>query len=454
MIQSERIDPLNSRPVQNGRYVLYWMQAAQRCEYNHALEYAIGQANLVSLPVVVLFCLLDDYPEANLRHYHFMLQGLQETQEALDKRDVQMVVFHGSPEIGVPQHAEQASQVVVDAGHLRIQRQWRSNVASALTCLLTEVETNLIVPLEQVSDKENFSAGTLRPRITRQLSTYLVPIRHTRPKQNSQGLRLKSMDISDLEATLSQLALDRTVSPAQDFAGGTTNAKKRLRHFLTHKIDRFSDLRNDPSLDYTSGLSPYLHFGQISPLYVALQTDKIESPGKASFLEELIVRRELSFNYVHYNPKYDEYEGLAAWARRTLNFHERDKRDYVYTLKQFEQANTHDPYWNAAQQEMVLAGKMHGYMRMYWGKKILEWSASPETGFNIALALNNKYELDGRDPNAFAGVAWCFGQHDRAWGERPVYGKVRYMNANGLKRKFDIEGYVDRVRRISDASPA
>jgi len=454
MIQPERIEQLNARPPKTGRYVLYWMQAAQRCEYNHALEYAIEQANQANLPVVVLFCLVDDYPEANLRHTHFMLQGLQETQRTLHGRGMQMVVFDGSPEIGVPQYGKQATEVVVDAGHLRVQRKWRSNVASKLTCCLTEVETNLIVPLEQVSDKENFSAGTLRPRILRQLDTYMVPMRHTRPKQDSLGLPLKSMDISDLEATLSQLALDRSVPPAPDFCGGTASAKERLRHFLTHKIDHFANFRNDPSLDYTSGLSPYLHFGQISPLYVALQADKLNSPGKASFLEELIVRRELAFNFVHYNPKYDAYKGLAPWARRTLNFHARDKREYLYTLEQFEQAKTHDPYWNAAQQEMVLTGKMHGYMRMYWGKKILEWTKHPREGFRIALALNNKYELDGRDPNAFAGVAWCFGQHDRAWGERPVYGKIRYMNANGLKRKFDIEAYVRNVQLLSDTSPS
>ncbi len=452
MIQSEHIEQLNAKPLHAGRYVLYWMQAAQRCDYNHALEYAIQKANQANLPVVVLFCLVDDYPEANLRHYHFMLQGLQETQQALGKRGVQMVVFHGSPETGVPEYAKEATQVIVDAGHLRIQRQWRSHVASTLPCPLTEVETNLIVPLEQVSDKENFSAGTLRPRITKQLGTYMVPMRHTKPRQESLGLPLKSLNISDLEATLSQLALDRTVSPAPDFKGGTQAAKKRLKSFLAHKIDHFADFRNDPSLDYTSGLSPYLHFGQISPLYVALQADKKESPGKASFLEELIVRRELAFNFVHYNPKYDAYEGLAAWALRTLNFHTPDKREYVYNLTEFEQAETHDPYWNAAQREMVLTGKMHGYMRMYWGKKILEWSASPEEGFNIALALNNKYELDGRDPNAFAGVAWCFGQHDRAWGERPVYGKVRYMNATGLKRKFDIQAYVEKVRGFTEGS--
>ena len=323
MVQPERIEKINARPLRDGRYVLYWMQAAQRSEYNYALEYAIGQGNQANLPVVVLFCLVDGYPEANLRHYHFMLQGLLETQQALAARGVQMVVFHGSPEIGVPQYAEEAAQVVVDAGHLRIQRQWRLAVASALSCSLTEVETSLIVPLEVVSDKENYSAGTLRPRIQRQLETYLVPLRHIRPKRTSIGMTFKSADITDLDKALGQLVLDRSVSPAPDFVGGTGAAKKRLRHFLAHKINRFTDLRNDPSQNYTSGLSPYLHFGQISPLYVALQADRTESPGKASFLEELIVRRELAFNFVHYNQRYDQYEGLAPWALRTLNFHVR-----------------------------------------------------------------------------------------------------------------------------------
>ncbi|MFC1764714.1 deoxyribodipyrimidine photo-lyase [Planctomycetota bacterium] len=452
MIQPERVEKLNNKPLQRGRYVLYWMQAAQRSEYNHALEYAIQHGNRDHLPVVVLFCLIDDFPEANLRHYHFMLQGLQRTQQQLTARDIQMVVYQGSPEVGVPRFAEQANQVVVDAGHLRIERQWRRAVANQLTCTLTEIETNVIVPIEQVSDKENYSAGTLRPRIQRQLETYLTPLRHTRPKHSSLDLPLTHFDISDLDGTLAQLKLDRSVPAAPGFVGGTAPAKKRLQRFLAKKIDRFADLRNDPSLDYTSGLSPFLHFGQISPLYIALQANKNPSPGKVSFLEELIVRRELAFNFVHYNPKYDNYEGLAPWARRTLNFHQRDKRDSIYSLEQFEKALTHDPYWNAAQQEMVLTGKMHGYMRMYWGKKILEWSRRPAEGFKITLALNNKYELDGRDPNAFAGVVWCFGQHDRAWGERPVFGKVRYMNANGLKRKFDIEAYVERIRCLVNAA--
>jgi deoxyribodipyrimidine photo-lyase len=195
-------------------------------------------------------------------------------------------------------------------------------------------------------------------------------------------------------------------------------------------------------------MSPYLHFGQISPLYIALKVQGAKSPGQDSFLEELIVRRELSMNFVLYNRHYDSFDCLPAWAQASLTAHGKDRRPYLYPLKTFETAQTHDPYWNAAQGEMLITGKMHGYMRMYWGKKILEWSSSPEEAYRIALYLNNKYELDGRDPNGFAGVAWCFGKHDRAWGERPIFGKIRYMNANGLRRKFDAGAYVKKIDRM------
>jgi deoxyribodipyrimidine photo-lyase len=201
-----------------------------------------------------------------------------------------------------------------------------------------------------------------------------------------------------------------------------------------------------------SGLSPYLHFGQIGPLEVALTVR--EAPGipekaKEAFLEEMIVRRELSANFVFYNPRYDTYEGaLPAWSRATLEKHRHDPRPYLYGLQELENAATHDLYWNAAQEEMVKTGRMHNYMRMYWGKKIIEWSASPEEAWDTALYLNNRYELDGRDPNAFAGIAWCFGKHDRPWAEHPVFGQVRFMNQKGLDRKFRMKAYLSRVASL------
>lgn len=423
------------------------MQAAQRAEYNHALELAIQKANELNQPVVLIFGLTDDYPEANFRHYKFMLEGLRETQNALKERDVKLVIRRKSPDSAVIEAAKKASIVIVDAGQLLIQRQWRQAVAQKIDCPLFEVETNLIVPVEQASFKEEFSAGTFRPRITAKLDYYLKKPQQVKLKIKSTACDFDSFDIRNVEKALGKLKIDRSVKMGK-FVGGIKNAKKLLAEFIDKKLDRFAEERNDPNADCISNLSPYLHFGQVSPMKIAIEVLKTDSPGKEAFLEELIVRRELSHNFVRFNQRYDDFDALPAWAKRTLNFHARDKREYNYTLREFELAETHDPYWNAAQKEMVLTGKMHGYMRMFWGKKILEWSKNPQQAFKTALYLNNKYELDGRDADGFAGVAWCFGKHDRAWSERPVFGKIRYMNAAGLKRKFDADAYVRKIEEM------
>mgnify|MGYP006295405795 CR=1 FL=1 len=451
MIQKERIRHLNEGPAREGRYVLYWMQAAQRADWNHALEYAIDRANDSNRPVVAAFGLTADYPEANARHYQFMLEGLSEVVEDLAGRGIQTVVRDEAPSQCIPELAEQASLVVVDDGHLHIQRQWRAAVAEAVDCPLEEVETNVIVPVEEATEKENFSAGTLRPRIHRKLDRYMARLKRRKLRRDSLDLRLDGLDLDDPVRILNELGTDTSVGPAPGFHGGSHEAKRRLTAFLKEGLAGYPEQRNDPNADGQSGLSPYLHFGQISPLEIAVKVRAKGGPGTDEFLEELIVRRELSQNFVYYNDRYDSYECLPPWALRTLNYHARDERQYTYSTEQFEQAKTHDPYWNAAQRDMVLTGKMHGYMRMYWGKKILEWTKSPQEAFRIALYLNNKYELDGRDPNSYAGVAWCFGKHDRAWAERPVFGKVRYMNAAGLKRKFDPDAYVRRVERLEAA---
>jgi deoxyribodipyrimidine photo-lyase len=470
MIQKERIRELNGRPVRDGRYVLYWMQAAQRADYNHALEYAIQTANERCKPLLAVF-VLTDYPEANLRHYQFMLEGLAGTQKDLAKRGVVLAIQKGRPEEVVPGLAREADVVITDDGYLRIQRQWRRDVAEAVDCAMTEVVTNVIVPVRTASEKENFSAGTLRPRICRQLREFLVPLRkqklkcphvcHSGECQNPveiAGFRVKpgmtresieSLSLGDVNAILSKMKIDMSVLPSKVFKGGAAEARRRLKKFIAEKLGRYGGNRADPTKDIQSHLSPYLHFGQISPLEIALAVKKTRDPGKATFLEELIVRRELAFNYVWYNPRYDAYDALPRWALNTLNVHAKDKREYIYTLEQLEEARTHDPAWNAAQMEMVAGGKMHNYMRMYWGKKILEWTKSPKQAFEWTLYLNNKYELDGRDPNGFAGVAWCFGKHDRPWGERKIFGKVRYMNFAGLKRKFNVEGYVEKVKKMT-----
>ena len=448
-IRAERVRPLNDRKATGRPFVVYWMQAAQRARANHALEYAVRAANELRKPLVVFFALTEDYPEANERHYAFMLEGLKETQETLHSRGIPMVVRRGRPDAEIASFGRDAAMVVVDDGYVRVEKSWRRAAAAALDCPLVEVATNVIVPVEAASPKEEYTAATLRPKIYRLLDGFLTPLRETPLRVKSVEPAIDSWDVGDTAAALVRLGLDRTIGRVPFIRGGASEAEKKLRAFVKNKLAAYAEARNDPSLDTLSGLSPYLHFGQISPLVVALAVKKGPRYGQAAFLEELIVRRELSFNFVRYNRAYDGFAGLPAWCRQALLEHAGDARPYLYSRAELEKAATHDPYWNAAQKEMVLTGKMHGYMRMYWGKKILEWSSSPREAFRTALALNNAFELDGRDANAFAGVAWCFGKHDRPWARRPVFGTVRTMTAAGLRRKLDADAYVRKVEALT-----
>ncbi len=449
MIHPERVRKLNDRPLQKGRFVLYWMQASQRAEYNHALEYAVRQANEQKLPVTTLFVLTDAFPEANLRHYTFMLEGLKELKGGLEERGISFLILRGSPDQEVIKVSRQASMVVTDCGYLRIQKEWRKEVAENAPCLVEQVETDVVVPVEQACPKEAYSAAVLRPKINRQLGKYLVPMSETPVKNALRNQDFAGLDLKKpIPNILSSLSIDRAIKPVGHFRGGPSEAKRLLGDFIAYKLRDYGELRSDPSLDCVSHMSPYLHFGQISPLYIALQVQaagRIPAKTREAYLEELIIRRELAMNFVHFNPIYDSFRAIPDWAKRTLKAYQRDKREYIYSQDELEEAKTHDPYWNAAQREMVVTGKMHNYMRMYWGKKILEWCAEPEEAFRTAVYLNNKYELDGRDPNSFAGVAWCFGKHDRPWGERKIFGHVRYMNDAGLRRKFKIADYLKKI---------
>lgn len=448
MVQDSRIKILNRQTRNDRDYVLYWMQASQRTEFNHALEYAIEAANKLQKPLLVFFALTDAFPEANVRHYQFMLQGLREVARSLELRGIKFIIQHESPELAVPKLAKRADLVVTDRGYLKIQRFWREQIANQIECPLIQVESDVVVPIEIASQKEQYAAATIRPRILRLVHDYLVPLVESMPIIPTPTYDIKTLNLERIEPILEMLAVDRSVTMVDDYKGGTSVAKELLEFFLDSRLAKYDELRNDPSLNYTSHMSPYLHFGQISPVYIALKVMERQSLGEEAYLEELIVRRELSMNFVYFNQYYDSFDCLHEWAQRTLLEHAGDRRDYVYESSEFEQALTHDPYWNAAQNELRYTGKMHGYMRMYWGKKILEWTKRPQDAIKIALYLNNKYELDGRDPNGYTGVAWCFGKHDRAWVERKIFGKIRYMNANGLKRKFDIDAYVRKVAQI------
>jgi deoxyribodipyrimidine photo-lyase len=398
---------------------------------------------------------MDDYPEANLRHYTFMLEGLQETQAALAKRGIKMVVQKGNPADVALSAGRKASLIVCDHGYLRHQRQWRQKVARNAGCRVVQIESDVVVPLEVVSHKAEYAARTIRPKINKCLQDYLIEFRPTQIEKTSLKVRLSGLDLSDIEAVTKKMSLDKSVLPVSDFfKGGTSRAKKIFKEFLHHRFKHYVANRNQPQTDDVSHMSKYLHFGQISPLYLALQIQKTEKrfkEAREAYLEELVVRRELAMNFVYYTADFDSYKCLPAWAQKTLAEHKKDKREYLYTRRQLENSRTHDEYWNAAMREMKFTGFMHNYMRMYWGKKILEWSKTPEQAFKTTLALNNRYFLDGRDANSYTGVAWVFGVHDRAWFERPIFGKVRYMAASGLERKCDIQAYVKKVDALEKA---
>ncbi|MFP4499022.1 MAG: deoxyribodipyrimidine photo-lyase, partial [Vulcanimicrobiota bacterium] len=350
---------------------------------------------------------------------------------------------------GIVEIAENAAMVVTDRGYTRLQKEWRKEAGKKIKCPLIQVETDVIVPVEEASSKEEYAARTLRPRIHKLLNKYMQPLEKRELRKSSLGINLEieELDLSEPDKVLNNLGLINRLPGRFDYHGGINEARGYLFNFIQNRLDLYPEWKNNPAIDGLSNMSPYLHFGQVSPLYIALKVEETGSPGAETYLEELIVRRELAINFVHFNPFYDEFQSLPDWCRKTLEEHTKDRREYTYSFDELERGKTHDKYWNAAQDQMVYSGKMHGYMRMYWGKKIIEWTENPREAYEIALELNNRYELDGRGPNGFAGVAWCFGKHDQPWKEREIFGKIRYMNDRGLKRKFDADTYVNQVEK-------
>jgi deoxyribodipyrimidine photo-lyase len=447
MIEPERVSVLKDvEPDQDRKYVLYWMQQSQRAAGNPALEYAVRAANELELPVIVGFGLTDRYPDANERHFAFMLEGLSETATALAKRRIKTVARFGSPANVAAELAREAALVVCDRGYLRHQRQWREQLVENCSVRVVQVEGDVVVPVEHASDKREWAARTLRPKVNAHRETFVRALSATPVRKSSLRLQVHGdCDLRDGTKLLARMDVDRSVRRVDRFRGGRIEARKRLTAFLRTGLVGYADARNDPSQPQASELSPYLHFGQISPVEIAMKVQRSRGSSardKEAYLEELVTRRELAINFVYFTPDYDTYECLPDWARTTLKQHKPDKRKTIYTRSELEAAETHDPYWNAATKEMLATGYMHNHMRMYWGKKILEWSKTPEYAYDTVLHLNNRYFLDGRDPSSYSNVAWIFGLHDQAWKERPIFGKVRYMNAGGLERKFDIDAYV------------
>jgi len=457
-VHEARVRPVNDRPPRAGRFVLYWMQQSQRAACNHALEHAVARANALGLPLRVGFGLTDGYPEANARHYRFMLEGLRETAAALAGRGIPLVARRGSPDAVALALARGAAEIVCDRGYLRHQRDWRREVAAHAACPVVEVEADAVVPVALASSKAEWAARTIRPRIHAHLDEMLVgapalPLLRTGGDAAARGLAL-----DDVDGLLARLAIDRGVPPVPHlFRGGTREARRRLAAFVAGPLRGYGDGRARLEQPAVSHLSMYLHFGQISPVEVALAARGARGAraGAAAFLEELIVRRELALNFVARNPTYDRWDAIPAWARATLARHARDPRRPRYRRAQLERAATGDRYWNAAMRDMRYTGYLHNRMRMYWGKKILEWTDEPERAHALALALNNRYFIDGRDASSYANVGWIFGLHDRPWGERPIYGTVRSMTAAGLERKGDMPAFVAAVdARVADARRA
>ena len=433
-------------PDPDGRCVVYWMQRAQRAVDNPALDVAIAAGNALSLPVVVFLGLHPFVERANLRHYQFLVDGLGDLAEGLRRRNTGFVLRR-FPEHRIDAFAAQVrpALVVADENPLRQIAEWRRTIAAALRVPLWTVDADVVVP-SRLLLKEHYAARTIRPRIHARLREFLTVPRATRARvawRTPRGVHTLRPSV----ALLDGFPCDRSVAPVRGFRGGTAEARRRLRTFIRRRLAAYDEGRNHPERDETSELSPYLHFGQIGPREVALAVRDAGGPPAAvdAFLEQLVVRRELAVNYVTFNPRYDSLDGCEAWALATLNRHRRDRRPVVYTEDQLEAAETHDPLWNAAQRQMVETGWMHGYVRMYWAKKILEWSRAPEEAFDLAVVLNDKYLLDGRDPNGYTNIAWAIGgKHDRPWTERPVSGTIRWMSFASTSRKFDSRRYIAR----------
>lgn len=449
-MERERVFSLNGRPSGRGP-VLYWMSRDQRAEDNHALIFSLELAAGSGAPCHAAFCLAPGYPGAALRHYSFMIEGLCETERELHEHGIPFHLLEGDPAETVPRFAVElgAGAVVTDFDPLRIKRSWQRVVAQALPVAFYDVDTHNVVPCRHVSDRQEWSAFTLRKKIHRLLDSFLFeppPLTVFKAVGND-------LPSSDWEGALGRAAPDPAVPAVNQIRPGASAAAGVLESFIRDRLPRYHLERNDPNAGAQSGLSPYLHFGQISPLRVSLAVGGADAPPAAreAFLEELVVRRELSDNFCLHNPDYDRYEGLPAWGRRTLEAHADDPREYLYNRSELERAVTHDRLWNAAQTELALFGRMPGYLRMYWAKKILEWSEDPGTALDTANYLNDHFALDGRDPNGYVGAAWSIGGlHDRPWAERPVFGTVRYMNLSGCRRKFDVERYVERILDCSN----
>lgn len=453
-INPKRILPLNNLKSSKGP-IIYWMNRELRANDNWALLHAQNLSIEKKQPLLVVYNLVTDFLDGGLRQLDFKIRALKELEKTLHKKNIPLIILVSdqSKSSSTVQKFFQKNKpgiLVTDFCPLKICEKWIKEIKKTLPVKFILVDAHNIVPCFHASPKQEFAAYTFRPKIHKLLPEFLEDFPNLKKQSESVTKKLpagikKYQAAWDKILNRKNLKNQNHTKPITWLKPGEKEANKVMIDFLENKLDKYNELRNDPNHEVFSNLSPYLHYGMISAQRVALETQKFDKNVSAqdAFLEELIVRRELSDNYCYYNKNYDNPKGYPDWAKKTLHEHQDDPHEYIYTRKQFEEAKTRDDLWNAAQTQMVKTGKMHGYMRMYWAKKILEWTRSPAQAQKIAIYLNDKYELDGRDPNGYTGIAWSIGGvHDRAWGERDIFGKIRFMSYNGAKSKFDVKKYI------------
>ncbi len=455
---NERVIQLNDKPVNaDARYVLYWMQMYKRVDNNHSLIYAIRRANELKLPLVVYEGLKYYYPWASDRLHTFILEGVEEKRLEFERLGIRYLFYlqknADSPKNTVAALAKDAALIVTDDFPCFIIPEHNRRIAERAEIPVFAVDSNGIIPMSKF-DKEEYAAYTIRPKINKLLDRYLKPLPNETVEDSSVGIEVdcsETIVTSDNIASLvGECDIDHSVPPSEVYHGGTIEGRKRLKKFVKEILPDYDKTRSKPDRDGSSRLSSYLHFGYLSPLEIALAVHDSGAPQESidAYLEELIVRRELSFNMTRFNDKYDSLAALPAWVHKTMRAHADDERSHLYSLEQLERGETHDELWNAAQREMVATGEMHNYVRMLWGKNVIAWSPSYEVAFETLVHLNNKYCLDGRNPNSYCGILWCFGKHDRAWFERPVFGLIRYMASGSTGKKFDSKKYIEWTKTI------
>ncbi len=390
---------------------IYFMTKSYRIKNNYSLFEA---HKFTSDNNLILRILIVEPYEENIRNLDFFKENTKNLIERL--KNFSIHIEYLKRDFDVREYIKNTNTVFIDKAYLKFDIDMHEKIrieAYKEKINMFSVEANVFVPVRITSDKEEYSARTIRSKINSKLDDYRQEV------------------FSDSPIIL-----------------GEEKALKLLDDFIDNKLEKYH-LHNDPSLGYTSLLSSYLKYGFISPVTIYNKIAKTKGSNKDDFLEELIVRRELAYNFVYYNPTYYEFKYMTYdWAYNSMQYHLKDQREYIYSKDDYINFNTHDLYFNAAMKEMIYLGRMHSYMRMYWCKKIIEWSNNYEEAYRTAIELNNYYFVDGLTPNGYCGIAWCFGKHDRAWPERKIFGKLRYMNANGLERKFDIQSYVKQMNDI------